>query len=213
MKTINSYLDDLRTHVRSRIKTCAVILNHLSGGRISANQITLIGVTAHIPIAGLIVAHYYIFAAVLLIFFGLFDTLDGELARLQHKASSTGMLLDASTDRFKEVILYVGIAYSLVIAGHPKASIWATAALGSSLCVSYVKAKGETALGNSSFSVSQKNRFFQDGLLRFEVRMALIVIGLLIHQLMWILIIITVLAVYTALERLIKITRKLNAQD
>ena len=206
MRPLNSFLDACRSAVRSVMRVIAKSLNSLSGGHLSPNAITITSLLAHIPIAYLIAIYHPVWAAILLVIFGLFDALDGELARLQNKASNAGMLLDASTDRFKEVILYVGIAYRLSYV----AAAWAVAALGASLCVSYVKAKGETAVADNSLSANQINRLFQDGLLRYEVRMFLLVVGLLTNHLVGAIVLIGILASFTAIERLIKISRKLS---
>lgn len=187
----------------------AKFLNRISGGRLSPNFITITSLLMHLPIAWFIANDDFVIAAVLLVIFGLFDALDGALARLQNKAGPKGMLLDATTDRMKEVILYTAIAFTLVDSGHPYQSVWAVAALGGSLIVSYVKAKGETAVADGNLSANEINKLFQDGLLRFEVRMFLLVIGLLLSQLHIILIVITALSWMTAFERLIKISKKL----
>jgi phosphatidylglycerophosphate synthase len=185
-------------------------LNRLTGGKLSPNVVTIVGLLAHLPIAYLITQHYFYWAAGLLVVFGLFDTLDGELARLQNKASSAGMVLDASTDRFKEVFLYTGVAYWLAGTAHPRQAVWAVAACGASLCVSYVKAKAETAIKDLKLTVNEINRLFQDGLLRFEVRMALLVVGLLADRLVLVVASIAVLASFTAIERLIRVQRQLR---
>ena len=203
-------LDLIRDSVRRAMRSVARALDRVSGGSISPNTITIVGFLMHIPIAGLIAAGYFGYAALLLIIFGLFDTLDGELARLQKRASAAGMLLDASTDRMKEVLLYIGSAYALADAGKVHVAAWAVAACGASICVSYIKAKGETAVKDKGLTPNEINRLFQDGLGRFEVRMALLVAGLLTNQLLPVLIIITVLSTYTAFERLIKISKKLG---
>lgn len=206
---MDSVIDPVRKLVRLFMTRVAKDLDKLSGGRISPNMITIVGLLAHIPIAWLIATNQYVLAAILLIIFGLFDTLDGSLARLQKRDSLTGMLLDASTDRFKEVMLYTGAAYSFISLGQPYAAVWAVIACGASLSVSYVKAKGETAVAKSKLTASEVNRLFQDGLLRFEVRMFVLVIGLLSGRLILAVMVIAVLSTITALERLIKISRKL----
>ena len=132
------------------MKSIAKSLNSASGGSISPNNITVLGLAAHLPIAVLIASQNYYWAAGLLVVFGLFDALDGELARLQKSDGPAGMLLDASTDRFKEVILYCGVAFSFVASDQPYMAVWAVAACGASICVSYVKAKGETAVAKSN---------------------------------------------------------------
>lgn len=202
-------LDTARAAVRHIMKTVAIVLNKLSGGKISPNFVTLTSLLAHIPIAVFIAYDKHELAAVLLIVFGLFDTLDGELARLQKRASSRGMVLDATSDRFKEVILYSGAAYSLVLNSRPFMAVWAVLACGASLSVSYVKAKGETAVKDSNLSPSEINRLFADGFLRFEIRMAILVFGLLFSQLAIAIVVIAVLSTFTALGRLIRIMEKL----
>ena len=211
MKLVTRFLDGCRGLVRGWMKHLAHVLNRLSGGRLSPNAVTLIGLAAHVPIALLIASGNYWWGAGLLAVFGLFDALDGELARLQKRAGSAGMLLDATTDRMKEVLLYCGVAYALIQSDQPTMAVWAVAACGASLCVSYVKAKGETAVMNSGLTPNQINRLFQDGLLRFEVRMSVLIIGLVTNYLAEAVVIIAILSAYTAIDRLIKITTKLQA--
>ena len=186
-------------------------LHRISGGRIHPDAITIFGFLMHIPIAILIaLRHYNILAAILLVIFGLFDTLDGETARLQGRASPRGMLLDASTDRMKEVLLYIGVAYALTLSNHPTTAVWAVAACGASLCVSYVKAKGEAAVASmKTIEHAKLNHLFKDGLLTFEIRMTILIVGLLCNQLVIAVAVIAVLATYTALQRLIRISRSL----
>lgn len=206
---MNKLLDSIRDTVRSLVGYLAKGLNTLSKGHITPNMITIVGLLAHIYIAWLIAQGSLVWAAILLVVFGLFDTLDGQLARLQNRVSNQGMLLDASTDRMKEVLLYSGVAYNLIHSSSPDRAVWAVLACGGSLLVSYVKAKGETAVRNSKLSTTDINRIFQDGFLRYEIRMFILMVGLLSGYLSWAVIIIAVLAWLTAFERLFKITRQL----
>lgn len=207
---MNSLLDTCRDVVRNLMRAVARSLNSLTRGKLSPNSVTIFGFLMHVPIAFLIAKGYFGYAAAALVVFGLFDALDGELARLQKRASSAGMLLDASTDRMKEVLLYTGSAYALACLGYAHGAAWAAAAVGSSLCVSYIKAKGETAVKDSKLSPNEINRLFQDGLGRFEIRMFILIVGLLSSELLVALIVITVLSTFTAFERLIKISNKLR---
>lgn len=206
---MNYILDAIRQAVRKLMSKFAHRLNEISSGKITPNMITVTGLAAHVLIAYLLATRHPIWAAGFLVTFGLFDTLDGELARLQKKDGSKGMLLDATTDRMKEVLLYIGAAYFFVVLDYPYFAVWAVAACGASICVSYVKAKGETAVRNSHLSPNQINRIFQDGLARFEVRMFLFVVGLVTALLPEMLIIITLLSTWTAFSRLVKISRAL----
>lgn len=204
-------IDNCRKLVRAVMRRIAAGLNTLSRGRLRPDAVTLTGLLAHVFIALLIACGQDRWAAVLLIVFGLFDTLDGELARLQKRASSRGMLLDAVTDRMKETLLYTGAAYALATGPHPAVAAWAAAACGASLCVSYVKAKGEAAVAASATAMPHDtlNRMFKDGLLTFEVRMVVLIVGLFAGQLAIATAGIAVLAGMTAVQRLVRISRKL----
>ena len=93
-----------------------------------------------------------------------------------------------------------------------KAIVWLPVAVaGGSLLVSYIKAKGEMAIaGSGKHSTQDLNRIFSDGLARYEVRMAFIVLGLfsaLLVEAMWVLLI---LIAFTALQRTVRIARELR---
>ena len=204
-------LEIVKKNVRAGMRQFAIFLNKVSGGRLHPDTVTIVGVVMHVPIAWLIATRHPLWAALLLVIFGLFDTLDGELARLQKRSSAKGMLLDASTDRFKETLLYSGIAYFLAAGSHPELAAWAAAACGASISVSYVKAKGESAVASGKpVDHDTLNRMFKDGLLTFEVRMALLVIGLLTGTLMWAVAAIAIFASFTALQRLVTISKALQ---
>ena len=98
-------VDPIKKIIRLFMQQIAKALNKLSSGKISPNFITVFGLLAHIPIVYFIAQGQLKIAGILLIIFGLFDTLDGELARLQNKESAYGQLLDSITDRMKEVML------------------------------------------------------------------------------------------------------------
>jgi phosphatidylglycerophosphate synthase len=207
---MNALIDLITNAVRSIMYRIAKGLNIVSRGKLSPNAVTWTGLIMHLPIAVLIGVGKNELAAVLLVVFGLFDALDGALARIQKKTSNAGMLLDASTDRMKEVLLYSGAAYALASLDRPHMAAWAVAACGASICVSYIKAKGETAVKDSNLSPNEINRLFSDGLFRFQVRMLILAIGLLSNQILIAVIVIAVCSTLTAFERLYKISRKLS---
>lgn len=211
MKRLTTPLDTARTFVRTCMNTLAGWLHGITHGRLQPDHITYIGFVMHVPVALAIALNAFWLAATLLIVFGLFDALDGALARVQSSDSDAGMLLDASTDRLKEVFIYIGAAYAMVtFLDEPIGAVWAVAACGASLSVSYVKAKGETAVKDTSLSTTQVNKLFGDGLMRFEVRMGVIAIGLITNQLLPALVVVALLASYTAMTRLLRIQRTLK---
>jgi phosphatidylglycerophosphate synthase len=178
-------LDATRQTARTGIRHIAAFLDRLSGGRITPNMVTTVGVLMHIPACYLLATGHHIWAALLLIVFGLFDVLDGELARLQKTANPFGMMYDASTDRVKEVMIYAAIAYWF--STHNQ-SVWAAVAVlavGLATTVSYAKAKGEVALvvKQPTKDHHRLNRHFSEGLVAYDWRIALIIAGVLFNQL------------------------------
>lgn len=209
MKYISEVISVIRDIVRNIIFQFAKKLNKITDGNVTPNSVTYTSLLFHIPIAVLIGLEYNLLGAVLLIVFGLFDSLDGALARIQKKANDKGMLLDASTDRMKEVLLYSGAAYALINSGDPNYAVWAVGACGASLLVSYIKAKGETAIAGKKLSANEINKVFNDGIMRFEIRMAVLIIGLFTNQLKYAVVFIAITSTFTAIGRLITISRRL----
>jgi len=205
---MNKALTAIRSLFRRGAGVVARRLDRLSGGKLTPNSVTIFGLVMHIPVALAIAAGEWYWAAAGLIIFGLLDTVDGELARLQDRSSVQGMLLDASTDRMKEAMLYTGVSYVLATSAQPAQAAWAAAACGASICVSYIKAKGEAAVASGSKQIPHAvlNKMFADGLMTFEVRMAVLAAGLLSGQLVWAVGFIAVTASVTALQRLVRIS-------
>jgi CDP-diacylglycerol--glycerol-3-phosphate 3-phosphatidyltransferase len=79
----------------------------------------------------------------LILFAGLFDMLDGQVARLGKKVSRFGALYDSVLDRYSELIMFFGICYFLVARHYFISSILAFIALIGSMMVSYVRARAE----------------------------------------------------------------------
>lgn len=203
-------IDVVRQAFIRAISVIARRLNRLTGGRLSPNAVTIFSLVMHVPIAWLIIIDYWIAAACLLFFFGLFDKLDGELARLQGRASANGILLDSATDRLKEVILYTGIAYSFATAGENALVLAAVAtALGCSLLTSYLNALGDAIMTKHKTREHASNKAFRSGIFAYEVRMAVLFVGLLTGYLPAAVIVIAIGAAYTALGRFVLVYGKL----
>lgn len=165
--------------VRVLVASFAKRLDKATKGKLKPVHITVASFLGHIPAAWALYTGRPLLAALLISIFGLLDSLDGALAREQGTASRIGMFFDAVTDRLKEVILYSAlIVYTL--AYKLDVNSWAVVALaGTSLLVSYVKAKGEMAFAGLEIDPQKLNRTFDDGFARYEIRMFLLVVGLI----------------------------------
>lgn len=202
----------IKQAVRAKFSDFAVFLDRVTRSRITASDVTWVGFVAHVPIAYLIASGQLLLAGILLAFFGLFDTLDGALARVQKTASPAGMFLDASTDRLKEVLLYTGLAAYFLEFGPDWAAVASVLACGASLSVSYVKAKGEAALASQKKQISHDklNRLFDDGIGSFETRILVLVIGCVAAIPDYAVGLVCALALYTLAVRFARISKALQ---
>lgn len=210
IKPMNRFLDYVRKQVGTYINNIARGINQLSGGKITPNMITIVGLLAHLLIGWLIADGSWRWAGLLLVVFGLFDTLDGALARLQKSSSSFGMLLDSVTDRLKEIIIYTSLAYTFIDSGNKLAMILIVLSLGISLTISYINAWSEVVAKSSPGNkAATLNKTFRSGLMTFDVRMFTLVVGLLSGYIILAIALIVILGFITAVERFIGAARKL----
>jgi CDP-diacylglycerol--glycerol-3-phosphate 3-phosphatidyltransferase len=86
---------------------------------------------------------YVGWAGALTLFAGLFDMLDGQVARLGNMSSSFGALYDSVLDRYSEMIMFLGICYYLIGHHYFLSSLFAFIALIGSMMVSYIRARAE----------------------------------------------------------------------
>lgn len=203
-------IDSATMLVRGRVKYVARAVNALAKGKITPDMVTWVGVIAHIPIAYLITIDAFVLAAILLLFFGLFDTLDGELARLQGTARVGGMVLDATTDRVKETMIFAAIAANFVQHAEPAYAIAVVVlACGFSITTTYLKAKAEVAMAviKRQTDFHALNRKLTDGILQFEIRIVVLILGLLINQLLVACVVIACLTAVTIVARLATIDK------
>ena len=86
---------------------------------------------------------YVGWAGGIILFAGLFDMMDGRVARIGNMTSKFGALYDSVLDRYSELFTLFGIFYYLILQNYLVGSIVAFLALIGSLMVSYVRARAE----------------------------------------------------------------------
>ncbi|MDB5115766.1 MAG: CDP-diacylglycerol--inositol 3-phosphatidyltransferase [Mucilaginibacter sp.] len=120
---------------------------------LTPNAVTSIGFILNIGVAVIFIIGgeagnrgdltYIGWAGGLILFAGLFDMLDGQVARLGNMKSTFGALYDSVLDRYSELIMFLGICYYLVAHHYFLSSIFAFIAMIGSMMVSYVRARAE----------------------------------------------------------------------
>ncbi len=86
---------------------------------------------------------YVGWAGLTILFAGLFDMIDGRLARVGKMAHPFGALYDSVLDRYSEMVMFLGICYYLVAQDYFLSSIFAFIAMIGSVMVSYTRARAE----------------------------------------------------------------------
>lgn len=120
---------------------------------LTPNAVTTIGLILNIGVAVIFVfgaeesnrgdLSFIGWGGALVLFAGLFDMLDGQVARLGNMSSTFGALYDSVLDRYSEMIMFLGICYYLVSHHYFLSSLFAFIALIGSIMVSYTRARAE----------------------------------------------------------------------
>jgi phosphatidylglycerophosphate synthase len=119
---------------------------------VTPNTITLIGFVLNIGVAMIFIEggnedhldlRYIGWGGAMILFAGLFDMIDGRLARVSNQSSKFGAFFDSVLDRYSEMIMFLGICYYLVAQGYFLSSLFAFLALIGSVMVSYIRARAE----------------------------------------------------------------------
>jgi len=111
--------------------------------RVSPNALTVAGVLVTLVAAWLAAEGRFVSSGLVLGGAGLFDLLDGALARATGRTSKFGAILDSTGDRVSEAALLVGISLWFAGRGDIVALALCDVALVASLLVSYIRARGE----------------------------------------------------------------------
>ena len=184
-------LIDIRRNLAYRITD--PIVGILSKSGITPNALTFINLALNIGAAFIIATGHFIIGGVLVLVAGLFDLLDGALARFIKQSTRFGAILDSVADRISEAAIFCGLlvwyipqqATSLEI-------VLIFVVLIGSFLVSYIRARAE-GLGWQC----------QVGLFTRAERVIVLAIGLLINQIFVALCILVVFVFITVVQRLV----------
>jgi len=171
---------------------------------ISPNTITWLGFLLAVGAAVLIATGHLLAAGLLVLFAGIFDMLDGALARRTNRTTRFGGILDSTIDRLSDAALLLGILVLFLLAGEESvlfnllAQKWSILLVGVALLVSplvsYIRARAEAM-----------NLECQVGLFTRAERVIVLVLGLLINQVVIALAIIAVFSFVTVGQRLVHV--------
>jgi CDP-diacylglycerol--glycerol-3-phosphate 3-phosphatidyltransferase len=184
---------------------CGVVLQAIVNGlaltRISPNVLTFLGLVINSLAAvffGLADAHnyirYFLYAGLVIIGAGIFDMVDGRVARQTDQVTIFGAFFDSVIDRYSDVVLFFGLVVFYARGNRFFYVGLAAFVMVTSLMVSYTRARSEALIGSCKV-----------GFMERPERVVLIILGALFERwgtmapALWVL---AVLATLTVIHRI-----------
>jgi CDP-diacylglycerol--glycerol-3-phosphate 3-phosphatidyltransferase len=140
-KKPTSLSDWLRAHSKGILDPIAGFLNRIG---LMPNTVTILG------LAGNTIAAYFLgrgdmtLGGIIVLLMGPVDALDGAMARLRGEPSDFGAFVDSVTDRYSELVIFLGLLVHYLLAGDWRASLLVYLAAAGSVLVSYVRARAQS---------------------------------------------------------------------
>ncbi len=193
-------LTDIRRNLAYRITD--PIVGILSKRGIKPNALTLINLALNIIAAYVIATGHFFLGGVLVLVAGLFDLLDGALARFTKQTTKFGAILDSVADRISEAAILCGLLIWYIPQQEASLEIVLVfIVLIGSFLVSYIRARAE-GLGWQC----------QVGLFTRAERIIVLAIGLLINQVFIALCVLVVFVFITVVQRLVYLWKQERIQ-
>lgn len=188
-------------------RTCRVLLlqpivRGLALTRISPNVLTFIGLVINTIAAilfGYANSHNYprmfLYAGLVIIGAGVFDMVDGRVARATNQVTTFGGFFDSVIDRYSDVVLFFGLLVYYARANHFFYLVLVAFVMVSSVMVSYTRARAESLIGSCKV-----------GFMERPERIVLVIIGALFARfgamapVLWVL---AVLSTVTIIHRIV----------
>ena len=188
-------LTDIRRNLAYRITDPIVEVVSKSG--ITPNVLTLINLALNIVAAYIIATSHFLIGGVLVLVSGLFDLLDGALARFTKQSTKFGAILDSTVDRISEAAILCGLLIWYIPRGSSLEIVLIFAALIGSFLVSYIRARAE-GVGWQC----------QVGLFTRAERVIVLAVGLLTNQVFIALCVLVVFVFITVVQRLVYLRKQ-----
>jgi CDP-diacylglycerol---glycerol-3-phosphate 3-phosphatidyltransferase len=196
-------LDTNRKSIAVRITE--PVVKFISKTPLTPNMVTVIGFAITVAAGALAFAEHLLTAGFVALLAGVFDMLDGALARTTKRVTKFGAILDSTLDRASEALILIGLLAVFVRAGNLTESMLVGFALTGSFLTSYTRARME-GLGIEC----------KAGLFTRTERVIVTAAGLILsgisHVLLIALIIVTIFSWYTTIERMVYAWRNLKNQ-
>lgn len=168
------------------------IVNGLALSRIHPNALTFIGLLINIFAAWLLARGAFFQAGLVIIGAGLFDMVDGRVARQTGKVTMFGGFFDSVIDRYSDLALLIGLLVYYGNINRPMYVVLTAIVMMASVMISYTRARSENTIPQCKV-----------GFLERPERVVLFIIGALFDRMAAILWVTAVLGNLTVVHRMI----------
>ncbi len=168
------------------------IVRALSLSRIHPNALTSLGLVLNIVAAVLFSQGQFFAAGLVVVGAGVFDMVDGRVARVTNRVTPFGAFFDSVIDRYSDMALYMGLLVHYARAERFFYVVLVAVVMAGSVMVSYSRARAESLIPSCKV-----------GFLERPERIVLIIIGALWNRMAAVLWIIAVLSNITVVHRIV----------
>ena len=190
--------DQLRVRFKHILDPIGAFLNRLG---LTPNLMTLLGLIGNTIGAFFLMRGDMLVGGLIILAMGPVDALDGTMARLRGESSKFGAFVDSVTDRYSELVIYLGLLLYYDQQGDWLNTLGVYLAAAGSVLVSYVRARAQSLGYEAKVGI----------LTRFE-RYAVLA-PTLVFNIPWVGVwIIAVLANLTALQRILHVRSLAHAE-
>jgi CDP-diacylglycerol--glycerol-3-phosphate 3-phosphatidyltransferase len=169
-----------------------VIVRGLALSKIHPNVLTFLGLLINIGAAALLATGQFRWAGVVMIGAGLFDMVDGRVARETNRVTRFGGFFDSVLDRYSDLALLVGLLVWYGSINRPFYVVLTALVMTGSVMVSYTRARAENSIPACKV-----------GFMERPERVVLLIIGALFARMAQVLWVIAILANLTVVHRMI----------
>jgi CDP-diacylglycerol--glycerol-3-phosphate 3-phosphatidyltransferase len=184
-------------------KVCGSILYKIVHGlaltRISPNVLTFMGLIINIAAAVLFgfanagnQRRLFLYAGLVIIGAGIFDMVDGRVARVTGQVTTFGGFFDSVIDRYSDLALFFGLLVYYARANRFFYIVLVAVVMTGSVMVSYTRARAESLIGQCKV-----------GFMERPERIVLVIIGALFNRMGPVLWVIAVLSNITVVHRIV----------
>jgi CDP-diacylglycerol--glycerol-3-phosphate 3-phosphatidyltransferase len=173
-------------------KTIRLIVRALALSKINPNVLTFLGLVINMIAAAFLAVGQFRTAGFVIIFAGLFDMVDGRVARETNRVTRFGAFFDSVLDRYSDLGLLVGLLVYYGSLNRPSYVVLTSVVMTASVMISYTRTRAENIIPTCKV-----------GFLERPERVVLLIIGALFDRMAPVLWVIAVIGNITVIHRMI----------